>query len=107
MLHHKIHRFQEIAFQYIFYIIYFLYFLIAFGLSTSAPKYLSILNFYIKLYVSLFLMYRFNPFRKVKFTNLDRDVTFSAGVFVFATTAINGLLISYLEQIKNNVMRIF
>lgn len=106
MLEHKIHRFQEIGFNYIFYIIYFLYFLVAFGLSTSAPNYLSTLNFYIKLYVSLFLMYRFNPFRKVKFTELDRKVTFSAGVFVFATTTINGLLISYLEQIKNNVMKI-
>jgi hypothetical protein len=83
---------------------YLLYFIVAFGLSTTAPQYLSTLDYFIKLYVSLFLIYRFNPFRKVVFTDLDRKIAFSAGIFVFATTAINKILVSYLEGIKNFIV---
>jgi hypothetical protein len=84
-----------------------LYFIIALGLSSKAPEYLSTLDYFLKIYVSLFLIYRFNPFRKIKFTELDRKVAFSAGFFVLATTTVNQILIYYLEEIKNIVMRIF
>jgi hypothetical protein len=103
-IHHHIHRFQEVAFKYAFYMNYLLYFIIAFGLSTTAPQYLSTLDYIIKLYVSLFLIYRFNPFRKVVFTDLDRKIAFSAGIFVFATTTINKILISSLEEIKDFIL---
>lgn len=103
-IHHHIHRFQEVVFKYAFYMNYLLYFIVAFGLSTTAPQYLSTLDYFIKLYVSLFLIYRFNPFRKVVFTDLDRKIAFSAGIFVFATTAINKILVSYLEGIKNFIV---
>jgi hypothetical protein len=43
---------------------------------------------------------RFNPFTKVKFTELDTNIAFSAGVFLLATTAINNLLHTYLSDIK-------
>ena len=101
MLHHKIHRFQEVLFKYVFYLNYILYFVIAFGLSAKAPQYLSTLDYLINLYVSLFLIYRFNPLRKVVFTDLDRQIAFSSGIFVFATTTINKILISSLEGIKD------
>ena len=77
--------------------------LIALGLSATAPKYLSFLDYYVKIYVSLFLILRFNPFRHVKFTSLDKKIAFSAGVFIlFATTSINQTLISYI----NNIFRV-
>lgn len=102
--HKHIHKFQETTFQYVYYITYILYFIIAFGLSTKAPEYLSTLDYFLKLYVSIFLIYRFNPFRKIKFTELDRKVAFSAGFFVFATTTVNQILIHYLEVIKKFFM---
>jgi hypothetical protein len=74
------------------YITWILYIVIALGLSTNAPQYLDDLQYYIKLYVSFFLIYRFNPFRRVKFTGLDAKIAFSAGIFLLATTAINGIL---------------
>jgi hypothetical protein len=46
------------------------------------------------------LLLRFNPFRKVEFTELDRKIVFSAAIFIFTTTAINSLLITYLKKIK-------
>jgi hypothetical protein len=91
---------QEKIFDFTFLIIYFLYFLIALGLSATAPKYLSFLDYYVKIYVSLFLIWRFNPFRNVKFTSLDKKIAFNAGIFVlFATTTINQILINYFKSL--------
>lgn len=96
------HRVQEHIFDFTFLIIYFLYFLIALGLSATAPKYLSFLDYYVKIYVSLFLILRFNPFRHVKFTSLDKKIAYNAGLFVlFATTSVNQILISYLKDLFN------
>ena len=100
MISKKIHTFQVYMFNLTFLLIYLLYFIIYLGLSTSAPKYLSFLDYYVKIYVSLFLMYRFNPFRKIKFTKLDRDIAFTAGLFVlFFTTSINKILIEYFRKL--------
>jgi hypothetical protein len=42
-------------------------------------------------------------FRKIKFTELDRKIVFSAGVFLFTTTALNQVLTQYLDPIKSKV----
>ena len=95
----KLHKFQEHIFDFTFLIIYILYFAIALGLSATAPKYLSFLDYYVKIYVSLFLIWRFNPFRHVKFTSFDKKIVFNAGIFVlFATTSINEILINYVKK---------
>jgi hypothetical protein len=71
------------------------------GLSTSAPQYLDNLDYYVRIYICLFLLWRFNPFRKLdKFTNLDRRIAFSAGLFILTTTALN----KYLLDIKNKLV---
>jgi hypothetical protein len=96
----ELHRFQNRIYDIVVYITWFLYIAIALGLSANAPEYLDDLQYYIKLYVSLFLIYRFNPFRRVKFTGLDAKIAFSAGVFLLATTAINSVLQNYFTDLK-------
>lgn len=110
MDHYKITKFQERTFDFIWYLIYFLYILIALGLSANAPNYLSTLDYYVRIYVSLFLILRFNPFRNVQFTELDKKIAFSAGVFVLATTALNQILenfkltiYNYFNKVKNEI----
>ena len=93
-------KFQEKIFGYIIFSTYLLYFIVLFGLSTQAPTYLSYLEVFIKIYVSLFLIIRFNPFTNTKFTNLDRRIAFSAGLFIFSTSIISELIINYLDKIK-------
>jgi hypothetical protein len=53
-----------------------------------------------QMYISGFLLLRFNPFRKVEFTELDRKIVFSAAIFIFTTTAINSLLITYKQSLS-------
>jgi len=100
MFNKDIHRFQNNIYDIAVYVTWALYISIALGLSANAPQYLDNLQYYVKLYVSLFLIYRFNPFRRVKFTGLDAKIAFSAGTFLLATTTINTILMSYLKDIK-------
>ena len=95
-----IHTFQDKLFDIVLYTTYVLYIAIALGLSANAPEYLDELQYYIKLYISLFLVYRFNPFRSVKFTKLDEKVAFNAGWFLLTTTFVDNVLKGYLEEIK-------
>jgi hypothetical protein len=101
MFFKKLHILQSTIFDFVIYFSWFLYILITFGISIKAPEYLNFLEYYIKLYVSLFLIYRFNPFRKIKFTELDSKIAYNAGIFLFTTTTINQLLILYINNLKN------
>jgi hypothetical protein len=99
----EVHIFQNKMYDIVMYITWILYFAIALGLSVNAPQYLDTLQSFMKLYVSLFLIYRFNPFRKVKFTGLDAKISFSAGVFLLGTTAIDGIIKTYISNFKEYI----
>ena len=71
------------------------------GFTIINPEYISTMNYYIKIYICLYLMYRFNAFNKVKFTELDRKIVFTAAVFIFTTTALDKYLLENLSIIKN------
>ena len=87
------------TFDTIWIVIYILYFGIAFGLSTQAPKWLTYLDFIMKVFVSGFLIIRFNPYSRVVFSPLDKKIAFSAGFFVLATTLANQRIIVYTNDI--------
>jgi hypothetical protein len=95
-----IYNIQNTIFNYIIFISYLLYFLIVFGVSSTAPKYLEDIQYWVKIYVSIFLIYRFNFLRTIQFTELDRKVAFSAGLFLFTTTIFNQFLEVYIKQIS-------
>jgi hypothetical protein len=96
--------FQEWFFNLFIIISYLSIFISFLGLSDLAPKYLENLDYYVRIYICLFLIWRFNPFRKIsQFTELDRKIAFSAGLFILTTTALN----QYLNQIKEKIKQIF
>jgi cytochrome c biogenesis protein CcdA len=70
------------------YLSYLLYIVAFFQIGTYNPKYLDLLEQYMKYYVTGFLLLRFNPFTKTQFTEFDRRVVFSSAVFLLTTTAI-------------------
>lgn len=100
VFHKNIHKFQTRVFQSVKYFTYFLYIVVALGLSAKAPQYLNHLLYFTKIYVSLFLVYRFNPFRNVEFTELDREISFSAGTFLLATIAIDEIIKNILKYLN-------
>jgi len=99
-----LHHFQNKLFDIIIYISYFLIIISALGLSQTAPQYLQSLDYYVRIYICLFLMWRFNPLRThYEFTELDRKIAFSAGVFILTTTALNEYFLYFKDKIKNTL----
>lgn len=75
--------------------------LFIFGIIQNKPVYLLEFNFVVKIIISLFLIYRFNKYRKekIQFTDLDRRVAFSAGIYIMAISFAD-LLNGYIEEIR-------
>jgi hypothetical protein len=88
---------QERFFDIFIFISYLFLFFSLLGISFIPPEIFLEVNNYVRIYICLFLMWRFNPLReKYEFTELDRKIAFSAGAFILTTTALN----QYLEQFK-------
>ena len=103
----KISEYQNNTFNVIIWFTYFLIIASIIGFSES-KIYLDDLDYYIRIYVCLFLIYRFNPFRKlVHFTELDRNIAYNSGIFILTTTFINQFLVLYINEIKNYLIYYF
>lgn len=94
------HKIQTVMFNYSIMIVYILVALTYFGVFASAPQYLDILHSAIKMYISLFLILRFNIWSNVEFTPLDKRIAYSAGVYLFTSTILMSILVKYLEEIR-------
>jgi hypothetical protein len=76
------------------------------GLGIAKPSIVSVLDYYLKIFLALYLLYRFNPFKKeFTFKELDRRVAFSAGVFIFTTTILSKMLIKYSDQYRDIILQ--
>lgn len=86
----------------------FLYIVAFIGLSFNAPKYLLLLQEIMKIYISIILILRFNPYYKIEFNKnnyeFDRKLAFSSGVFLLLTTGITTYIRSFLDKI--NIIKI-
>ena len=92
---------QDRLFDITILVSYVLYFIIYFGLVSKAPEYLFILQTAVKLYISLYLIFKFNYFTQLPFNNFDKKIAFNAGVFLFTT-----IVFGDLYYIFNNVLGI-
>jgi len=73
------------------------------GFFQLQPELILKFNIFFKVILALFLIYRFNGYRKqkIRFTELDRKICFSTGVFIILISFID--IITYnIEFIRNN-----
>jgi len=99
-----IHNIQDQFFNIFIVLSWILIIISTLGISKNAPKYLDDLDYYVRIYVCLFLIWRFHPFKShYEFTDLDRKIAFSAGLFILTTTALN----KYLKNIQDKIKEIF
>lgn len=104
-INNKIHNIQNTFFDIFIYISYTLIFISAIGFSETAPKYIAIMDYYLKIYICLFLILRFNPLMSnIVFTDLDRKIAFSAGLFILTTTVLNEYIIDIKKYIKSYIL---
>jgi hypothetical protein len=96
-------------YEYIFFIfiiatLYMLYAVVIFSNKTEYNAYIDTIHYYLNIYVSIYLIFRFNPFTKIEFTRLDKKVCFTSGLIVFTTTQISKILIQYATVLKNKII---
>ena len=105
---HKFLIFQEKTFDFVIKISFILLLVTLFVFSQNAPEYLSTLDYYLKIYICLFLIWRFNPLRsKFQFTNLDAKISFNAGLFILASTALNEYVKFIEVDIVSKIKEVF
>ena len=60
------------------------------GVLQETPTKFIELNYMLKTVIAFILIYRFNPYRKsVVFTELDRKISYSAGIYIIVTTFVD------------------
>ena len=89
-------------------LIHVVYFAVLVGLVETAPEYIHTLESYVKVYVALFLVLRFNKYTGTStFTPLDRKIVFSAGLVVLSTSALGWLVEYYKKEVKDLARMVF
>jgi len=105
----SVYKFQDTIFTIFIIISYIIIILSGLGILKSYPDFFISLDYYIKIYICLFLIWRFNPItpylfkQKMVFNDLDRKISFSAGLIILTTTFIK----EYLINLKNKVTNLF
>ena len=76
--------------------------LFIFGFLEEKQKYFMEIAFIVKIFIGIFLIYRFNTYRKQKiiFTELDRKVCYSAGIYLILISFID-YINYYIDQIRS------
>ena len=83
-----VYRFSNIIY-------YILYALSLFGISLVSPLYLQYFSSLVKIYISLFLLYKFNPLKKkITCSDYDKTLIFNSAIFLLLTTTIGDMLSS-------------
>jgi len=75
---------------------------VALGLLSNKPEILDKIDYGVKVFISVFLVWRFNPLFPAKFTEFDRKVVFSAGTFMFTITIVDYYLSEYVKSAKES-----
>ena len=95
-------KIQFILYQIIICICYILFGISVLRLSKDSEKILHSIEYYVRIYGTLFLIWRFNPFRKIIIiTELDKQLVFSTAFFLLSIILLNKILIDSQRQIKS------
>ena len=76
------------------------------GVSIIAPEYLENLRTILKLIIGFILVGLYNPitYKKQEFTEFDRNIVFSAGVFLLLSTTIISGIEEYFKMRSKRVV---
>ena len=71
------------------FLLYFSYFLIFFGIFKINTTYINYLTVYVHIFVSLFLIIRFNPFVKQILKPYDGNIIFGSAILLLFNVVLN------------------
>jgi hypothetical protein len=86
-------------------ILYLMYFLIFFGLFNINKEYTRLLGNFIQLGICLFLIIRFNPFRKHELREFDSVIIFGSAMFLLANLGITEYIIQFVRNKRSYITK--
>lgn len=96
------------AYLWTIFLIHVTYAIVLIGFVETEPSYLANVEYYVKVYASIFLIWRFNPYWHTRhFTEIDRRVVYSVALFVLTTSVLKHVIDQYRPQIKATIRRVF
>jgi predicted neutral ceramidase superfamily lipid hydrolase len=96
------------AYLWAIFFIHVTYAIVLVGFVETEPSYLADIEYYVKVYATIFLIWRFNPYSHTRhFTEIDRRIVFSVALFVLTTSVLKHVIQKYRPQIKAILRRIF
>ena len=81
-------------YYYLLYTTYFMYALLFLGLLHN-ESYITLVSNITQMFIALFLLIRFNPFTKTKFTKTDKKIAFHAGLLLFSVNSLYGIFTNF------------
>ena len=93
---------------YIFFTIaiYFSYFLIFAGLYYVNQNYINTFSTFLQIFISLFLIIRFNPFRKPELREFDASIIFSCAILLITNAGLTQIVKNNLKIVTNDLQQI-
>ena len=79
-------------------ILYLIYFLVFFGLFNINKEYTRLFSNFIQLGICLFLIIRFNPFRKHELKEFDGVIIFGSAMFLLANLGITEYIVQIVRK---------
>ena len=79
-------------------IIHVLYIALFFGFLNISPGYIQTLNIGIQLFIGLFLIFRFHPFRTHEYKKYDSRIIFGSGIFLLTNLGFIETLKHFIEE---------
>jgi hypothetical protein len=90
------------------FILHLAYILVFLGIIRYTPMFVNNLNILIQLFVCIFLMIKFHPFRKHELKEFDSTIIFGSAMFLLTNIGFTQLLTNYfgktvVDNVKNKI----
>lgn len=85
----------------------FIYVLIFFKIIHYTPTILNFLHYFIQIFIALFLIIKFHPFRKHEIKEFDSSIIFGSAMFLLANIGLTEFIKNYFENTANNAYTTF
>jgi hypothetical protein len=88
------------------FILHLAYVLVFFGIIQYTPTFVNNLNILIQIFVCIFLMIKFHPFRKHELKEFDSTIIFGSAMFLLTSIGFTQFLTNYFgKKVADNIKK--
>jgi len=94
-------KYKTTIYIWLFVLPYVLYFITLLGFWYVNPTYIHTLGIVMQIYVALFLIFRFHPYRKHEIRPHDNEIILGSAFLLLANAGVTSYLVKLLNPINN------